>query len=444
VRSGRLILLLTLAGVSCRAQTDAPKSADELVKLGEIDYRKGAIGAAEIDFKKAIQLDPKASRAWLGLGYVFQCASFHKMAKSCFDQAHALASADPMILRAWAGTLKGRERIEAMETYLQLAGGDPNAERLASARSGLDLQKNLGNRTLHRLISPYASSEIKFASLLRDPNRIRAFALPIGINGSKPLKLLADTGASGILISPKAAERIGLQKIGDLSFSGIGDEGFRGGYSALADRVKAGNVEFADCLIQVADRKLPTDTEGLIGTDVFAAFLITLDFQKRAMKLDPFPGLEAAPPDPDYSHDRTVTPALKSFAPVFRFYHALLISTKAGDAPPGLFLIDTGAEQTLIARDLAAQVTKVHGDGDLSMKGLSGKVKNVYSTGEIYLQFAGFRQRNIDMISFDLGPMSHSMGTEMGGILGLPLLNLFTLTIDYRDGLVKFDYQGQK
>jgi len=438
------ILLLALLGVTCAAQNDAPKSANELITLGQADYRKGAIGAAEIDFKKAIQLDPKSERAWLGLGHVFECASFHKMAKSCFDQAHQLAPADPMVLRAWSGTLNEADRIAALETYLKLAGGDPNSERLAAARNALDLRKALGGRAPIRLTSPYAASEIKFAGLLRNPNSVRAFALPVSINGSKPLKLLLDTGASGILISSKAAERIGLHKVADLSFGGIGDEGARSGYTALADRAKVGNVEFSDCLIQVADRKLMPDTEGLIGTDVFAAFLITLDFQRRMLKLEPFPGLETAPPDPDYTHDRTVTPELKSFAPVFRFHHALLINTKAGDAPYALFLVDTGSEETLIARDLAAQVTKVHGEGDVVMKGLSGKVKNLYSTGQVYLQFAGFRQRNIDMISFDLGPMSRSMGTELGGILGLPLLNYFSLTIDYRDGLVKFDYQGPK
>ena len=32
-----------------------------------------------------------------------------------------------------------------------------------------------------------------------------------------------------------------------------------------------------------------------------------------------------------------------------------------------------------------------------------------------------------------------NLGTEVSGLLGLPILSLFTLTIDYRDGLVNFD-----
>jgi hypothetical protein len=43
------------------------------------------------------------------------------------------------------------------------------------------------------------------------------------------------------------------------------------------------------------------------------------------------------------------------------------------------------------------------------------------------------------MTAFDTWELSHKLGTEISGFLGLPVLDLFTLTIDYRDGLVKFE-----
>jgi hypothetical protein len=46
------------------------------------------------------------------------------------------------------------------------------------------------------------------------------------------------------------------------------------------------------------------------------------------------------------------------------------------------------------------------------------------------------------MTSFDMWPQSRGIGTEISGFLGLPVLSLFTITIDYRDGVVKFDYKG--
>ena len=43
------------------------------------------------------------------------------------------------------------------------------------------------------------------------------------------------------------------------------------------------------------------------------------------------------------------------------------------------------------------------------------------------------------MTAFDMWDLSRRFGTEISGFLGLPLVDLFTLTIDYRDGLVNFD-----
>ena len=66
----------------------------------------------------------------------------------------------------------------------------------------------------------------------------------------------------------------------------------------------------------------------------------------------------------------------------------------------------------------------------------------MFTADKLVLQFAGYNQRNRDMLAIDLDQVSRSAGTEVSGIIGFPLLTIFSsLTIDYRDGLVKFDYQ---
>ena len=57
----------------------------------------------------------------------------------------------------------------------------------------------------------------------------------------------------------------------------------------------------------------------------------------------------------------------------------------------------------------------------------------------MFVQFAGFRQKSPGVTSVDMWPQSRNIGTEVSGFLGLPVLSLFTLTIDYRDGVVNFD-----
>jgi hypothetical protein len=69
-------------------------------------------------------------------------------------------------------------------------------------------------------------------------------------------------------------------------------------------------------------------------------------------------------------------------------------------------------------------------------------VADVYQTGDLFLQFGGFRQKNLGMTAFNMWEQSRRVGTEISGFLGLPVLDLFTLTIDYRDGLVNFDRPG--
>jgi len=432
-----------IAGAQSRlekAMAASPNSAELYEMRGELRFRQGDIPAADKDYRKAIELNDHLARAFWGLAQVYRVASYHKKAQLYFWQAHTLDPLDPDIYHSWMGVLKRPQRIVELQKFLDAPSPGTNQHDLEPARRDLEWEKELGDKKLHRLSSEYAASQIPFAALLYDPNHVRAFALPVSINGAKPLKLEVDTGAGGILINSKAAQKVGLRKLRDIKLGGIGDEGERDAYLSMADTVRIGTVEFADSIVEVSDKKTLPEVDGLIGMDVFSAFLVTLDFPKRMLRLAPLPNyLNDGEP-----HDRTITPELKDFSGVYRLGHALLIPTRVSDSKPVLFLIDTGAGRTMIAADLARQVTKVHNDSYGSVHGLSGKVKDVYMADQLVLQFAGFRQRNLDMSSFDFSKVSRGLGTEVSGFLGLPLLNLFELTIDYRDGVVKFVYSDKR
>jgi Flp pilus assembly protein TadD/predicted aspartyl protease len=438
LRNGDLAGALELAQ---KAVSDSPDSKAARLVLGMVDFRRGEILAAEMDFKKALQLDDQFARAWLGLGRVFECASFQKKAQVCYRRAHQLDPEDPEILRAWASTLKRSERVTVLEKNLGTAGEGEDSDRVKGARSSLEANRALGDRKLWRLVSGEESSRVKFAMLLNGLTSLRGYGLLVSINGSKPFKLMIDTGASGILINSRAAEKAGVQRLAAMRFGGIGDSGVQDGYRALAEKVRVGGVEFEDCVVDVSDKKAVADEDGLIGMDVFSHFLVTLDFYKQELRLDPLPKHQAAAAEGE-PEDREIAPEMRGFSPVFRFGHALMIPTKVSSSKPVLFLIDTGAMKTLISPELARQVTKVRSEDLVKMKGLSGDVKNVYTADRAELEFAGFRQNNFDIISFDLSGISKSFGAEVSGVLGLPVLQMFVLKIDYRDGLVHFDYQG--
>jgi hypothetical protein len=134
---------------------------------------------------------------------------------------------------------------------------------------------------------------------------------------------------------------------------------------------------------------------------------------------------------------------MKDWTPIFRDGHFLLIPTRIDNAQPMLFLIDSGAENNLLSQRAATQVTKTYIDPDLAIGGVSGTIKNVFRAESATIHFAHFAQKNQYMVTVSLAKQSRDMGMELSGVLGLELLRVFQLKIDYRDGLVDFVYDAK-
>ena len=424
--------------LSQKALADAPESAPAHELAGEVLFRRGDFAHAEAEFKQSTKLDPNFARAWWGLARIAACTSMDKTADQYFQRAHELAPRDPQLFLAWANRLKGAEHIDALETYASMA--DPNREQkeLDGLRQHIRLDKSLRGRKITALASAYEKTEIPLLALVNS-NHTRSYGVEVDINGKK-LKLVLDTGAGGIVIQRSAAERAGVERLTDVNLNGFGDNAkLRSGYAGLAARVGIGSVQFRDALINVSNQEFVDIEDGLIGTDVFSQFIVTMDFAARTLRLEPLPGYR---PESEESLDATPRADMQGWTRFFQFGHMLLIPTRVGESREALFVIDTGAARTLISYDMAAEVSKLDRNDKLGLRGINGQVADVYQTGNLYLQFAGFRQKSLGMTSFDMWPQSRGIGTEISGFLGLPVLSLFTITIDYRDGIIKFDYQG--
>jgi predicted aspartyl protease len=323
-----------------------------------------------------------------------------------------------------------------------------------------------------RLVSNTTATETPLVQLLLDPHHLSGYGLSVVLNGQKST-LMLDTGASGILIDRRIAEKGGLTRLAETRLWGIGDKGDSSGWIALADTIKVGALEFKDCPVQVLDKRSVLGDDGLIGADVFEDFLVDLDFPKEKLRLTPLPvrpeenasgvhlrsekddpaspadtaasktgtGPEGGAPKPSGPLDRYIAPEMKSYTQVFRFGHALLVPTQIGQVAGKLFLLDTGSLDNSITPSAAREITKVHDDSDTTVKGLSGSVKNVYSADKAVLQFGRLRQENQDLLTMDFTSISNSAGTEISGTLGFVLLHFLDVKIDYRDGLVNFEYQ---
>jgi predicted aspartyl protease len=421
--------------LSQTALAEAPESAAAHEFAGEVLFRRGDFTQAESEFQRALKLNENLAPAWWGLARIAQCTSRRKTASGYLRRAHELAPRDPRILQEWAMGLHGEERIDALEKYAAMSR-DPK-ELQALARQ-IEFDKALRGRKIMALASAYEKTEIPLETLINRSTRRRSYGLEISVNGAR-LRVMLDTGASGILIQRRAAERAGVVRLSDATFRGIGNNTkLPGGYHGIAGRIRIGDVEFLDTPINVADEFVTTTEDGLIGTNVFSEFLVTLDFAARKLRLNPLPGYQAGGGEPQ---DGAIPAGMQNFARVFQFGHMLLLPTRVSNSREVLFVIDTGSARTLISYDMAAEAGKIARDDGLRLSGISGRVADVYQTGDLFLEFAGFRQKSVGMTAFDMLEQSRSFGTEVSGMLGLPLLELFTLTIDYRDGLVNFDYK---
>jgi tetratricopeptide (TPR) repeat protein len=422
--------------------------------MGEVYFRQGNFRAAEDAFRKIVLAKMEDPRAYLGLTRIYWATANHKSAKVLIDHARALDQQDPDIFWAWLGTLGRKERLAALKSRLMEGGGDDAEEnaRMFGLVAVLEDREDKPERGC-RLVTKVDSTETKLEPLMKDALHLRGYGLAVKVN-DKSAKLLIDTGASGILINSKVAEKAGVEKIVSHDVRGIGDKGASNGYVAYAKEIQVGNLQFENCYVDVVDRKSSLDEEGLIGTDVFEDFLVDLDFPNRKFRLSqlpPFPdqptkeaALHSSGAAGTNLHDRYIPPDYKDFDKVYRFGHVLAVPTRLNDAPPKLFILDTGAWDNTVTPAAAREASKVYSDADIKVKGLSGEVKNVYTTGEITLAFGRFQQHRRDLVAFDTKGLSDSVGTEISGTLGFVMLYMLEMKIDYRDHLVDFIYDPNR
>ena len=435
---------------AAKAIEAVPTSPAGHTALGDIYFRQAKIPEAEREYLTPIRAGIPDARAYLGLANIAWMTSSSKRAKRMIDKAHDLDPADPDIFQAWVQTIPLPDRSKQLKD--RLASNDPLGDDTQKffkfATDFYNAEAQQSNTACH-LVNKPKSIQLPLERLMIDPTRLRGYGLIVKVDGTSS-KLLLDTGASGILISSKIAQKAGARRITDQSVGGIGDKGVAGGYVAHVDSIKIGDLEFQGCFVDVVDKKRSLGEDGLIGADVFQSFLVDVDFPNEKLGLSELPtppGETVVESTPESSlstqrvlHDRYVAPEMKDYEKIYRSGHDLLISTYVNKMVPRLFLIDTGAYDNLLSTEVAREYTKVHTDEFNVIEGLSGKVKNVRSADKVRIAFAHFMQDNEDVTTFDLTGVSDSAGTEVSGFLGFSLLWMLDMKIDYRDGLVNFSY----
>ena len=423
-----------------KAIAAAPNSAMVHAAAGDVAFRTGKFADTEAEYRAALKLDANSGRAQFGMGRMYQMVSMNKRAKETFAKAHELDPNDDQIAQYWLETLPYAERLEQVK---KMAGDHPTPQESArielltavAKRKPWVLTTEIKPTEIKML--PYGSSQVgAFTGHSEGVANIhKGFALGVKFNDRVSADILLDTGAGGIVIGRKLAERIGVVKVADTFIGGIGDKGPVSGYIGWVDKIKIGGVEFKDCLVEVSSKGDVVDESGLMGTDVFEKFLVTLDFKEWRLLLAPLPNNPNAASEDDEWQDRYVAPEMQGYTKIWRFGHLLVLPVVVSDKAVGNFALDTGSNGNLISPKLARQVTKLVYEG-YHMKGLSGDVKEVLNGDKAILQFAKMRVQSADIPVVAIGGTGGQDGTELEGLIGIRTLVQMKMTIDYRDGLV--------
>jgi tetratricopeptide (TPR) repeat protein len=460
----------------CLALVDSPRVR---VAYGEVLFRQGKIEQAELEWAKAINAGFAEARAYLGLARVRNARAMYKSARGMINRAHELDPNDPEIEGIWVAALTTRERIQYLEDELATRNDWNNEKHQDTVKyvQYLKEQEKADYRPC-RFVNGTIPTVIPMVMILGEDTFMKAWGLPVFLNGHRS-SLLIDTGASGIVLSRKAAERAGIVMVAADTIGGIGDKGRRSGHIGIADVVQIGDLQFQGCPIEIVDSRSVMGNDGLIGSDVFKEFLVDLDFPSVRLRLSPLPQrpdeAQGKPRPQNSETDKTnqsisendndhaaratepssqlrelpaqdayIAPEMQSFTRVFRFGDDLLIPTTIGNVPGKLFLLDTGAFNNAISPEAAREVTKIYGDSNKTVKGLGGSVKKVYSANKVVVTFGHLRQENQDMVGFDTSSLSDEYGTEVSGFLGFKMLMFLDIKIDYRDALVEFSYNPER
>lgn len=245
------------------------------------------------------------------------------------------------------------------------------------------------------------------------------------ING-QDVDLILDSGATDFVLDPGAASRLGLTVTGKQR-SWIGgplDES-----QTVAPEMTIGNL----AMHNVAFTVLPVDVNeegahsaGLLGCDFFESAIVGIDLKDQTLTLYP-----RATFDPS---------ALGVVAVPIRTNSCVAEAAGMFEGVRNTFLIDTGADTTLLNHSYLMQLPHAQRESDTSsifssvgyIRFLGGAVAtHTYVIDDFVFAGVQFRTGEVDVPDVDVIEGD-------GGIIGRNVLRVFKVYFDYADGLAFF------
>ncbi|MFC5862499.1 hypothetical protein ACFPT7_09380 [Acidicapsa dinghuensis] len=422
VRLGETALAISHVDKLLAAQ---PDSAAGLTSRAEIAVRRGEPWKAMETLDEAVKADPCWAREHLIRSRILRMQSMYAEERVELDKAYSIDPNDSDIKHAWLGVVQPAQEIKGVADGLAtMKDLDADTRKKAEDRMHDMMSLLSENSGTCKVLPAQASAVLPLQRIESDPMHIQGYRLEVKFPQTTT-GLQIDTASSGMYISKALADKNGLQpQAGD-------PQG-----TVHVDHVQIGPLEFHDCIVGVTEAGFPDGSEGFIGTDMFAQYLITLNQPAEKMVLDPLPSeTELLPGDRSKIAE---APEFAGYTPVYHKQQYLLVPVMLNQKMQRLFVLDTGIRFSTMTAEVAHGISTTKIGFTNPAKTPSG------STLQIYRDRFAFRYANLEVsdggvLEYDPAAIDQNTGMDVAGMLGFDMLHSMVLHLDYRDGLVKLE-----
>jgi predicted aspartyl protease len=402
----------TEALAEARALVAETRDPDSVAALGEALYRAGHIDDAGEALAPLAAADDASARALALLGLVRAAQGKDGEAVALMERGVAKAPQDPWVAYRASGAAHSRARaVELLKTYLETAPGD-DPDRLEGARGTIRLYTALRER---KVWVPVISPERLEVPLTPLAGTGGGFFVEATLANKKRIRLLLDTGSTGLFVVERVVKKGGLTPLSDETVFAGGGAGRANSSRGLLAKLAIGGLEFADALVTTTKDEFDPQgrIHGVLGLNVFSGYRVTMDLVKGRLLLAPC-GDDAAG------------------APYWDVGGQMLVNASAVTGPDGLFLFDTGATRSMIARSFADRVQGAQVESAAAVRTYGGNVAGAAAVRGVTLRFLSLGGDGSPVYTSDLTQRSRLGGVEVSGFLGMDLLDGRTIVVDTR------------
>jgi hypothetical protein len=442
------------------------------------DYYNGDFDSAHKLLSKAYT-DPPAVQVWENRIHYYKdfpdCSVYESAPPSSRAMAHLLIGDIPRakaefgedrlsllalaILKSWQGDVVGAR--EAVKSALVLAPGDSDALFLAGNLAPTDdeaiewLTRYLEHPGDDSLKAASAADAVDFLKKTTGMKLNVAFLdHPPGnfetqydeghlfirgtVNGKQKVKLLVDTGASGLSLPDREWEpKITSQ----LRMVGLGKKAVSSGKILVLDQFHAGPFSLLNPVVAVSPSFQADGFDGIAGSILFSDYTILAPL-KSGQNFRLFPQTQDPPADLEknglHFKERVTLP----FYQVNKMIILKGQINRSGDQMD--FLLDTGAQQSVLSTSAARRLAHINYHSTLytqqqtNLKGLGGVVESQLVAEGVDVRLGPLSKEFKKIPSINLADISEALELELDMILGQDFLSGYTLLIDYNNNKVTF------